>query len=71
MPPRNSRVSAASISARLQTHEAVCAERYGAIEKALGEIRKFLTRATFGLITGLFVALGTILFTIAKSKGLL
>lgn len=72
MTARNGgRSSVAALKSRLETHEAVCAERYGEIKESLTAIKSFLARATVGLVSGLFVMLGVILFEIAKSKGLL
>ena len=64
------RPTATTVSSRLQTHEAVCAERYAEIKETLRQIQSFLTRATLSLIAGLFIAMGAILFQLAKSKGI-
>ncbi|MDE1969532.1 MAG: hypothetical protein KGI92_11555 [Alphaproteobacteria bacterium] len=69
--PNGGRVTAATALARLETHEAVCAERYAEINEALRSIKAFLARATFSLIGGLFFILGVILFELAKNKSIL
>ena len=44
-----------SVASRLDTHEAVCAERYIGLMSRLGRLEKLLIGATVTLIGGLFI----------------
>lgn len=47
------RRSAADVSARLETHEKVCAERYGGIIERLGKLESVMVKAAAVLICGM------------------
>lgn len=53
--------SANDVERRLDTHEAVCAERYKTFIERVDRLEKLLLRATGALITGLVGVLVTIL----------
>lgn len=57
--------------ARLETHEAVCAERYTEIREALQQIRVFLTRSVLSLVAGLLITMGAILLRLFEAHGIL
>jgi len=57
--------------ARLETHEAVCAERYTEIREALQQIRVFLTRSVLSLVAGLLITMGAILLRLFEARGIL
>lgn len=68
---RNGLLSVAVVKAQLDMHETVCAERYNEIRESLIAIRNFLNRSALSLIAGLLVMIGTILFRLLESKGIL
>ena len=57
--------------ARIETHEAVCAERYTEIREALQQIRIFLTRSVLSLVAGLLITMGAILLRLFETHGIL
>ena len=47
------RLTAADVAAKLDTHEQVCAERYGSIADRLGHIESITAKAAAVLICGM------------------
>ena len=56
------RPTAAQVGAALETHEQVCAERYGGIITRLGKIEGMIVKAAAALILGMAGILAKLVF---------